>query len=68
GTTDAQGRLVDADGRPWSPVEFTLAHRSVFGFPGAAIILAARNGRDAGAWLANVWQRPVPVPPPIAVG
>ncbi|PRG03117.1 LWXIA domain-containing protein [Burkholderia contaminans] len=68
GTTDAQGRLVDADGRPWSPVEFTLAHRSVFGFPGAAIILAARNGRDAGAWLANVWQRPVHVPPTIAVG
>ncbi|MBM2771225.1 LWXIA domain-containing protein [Burkholderia anthina] len=68
GTTDAQGRLVDADGRPWSPVEFTLAHRSVLGFPGAAIILAARNGRDAGAWLANVWQRPVHVPPTIAVG
>ncbi|VWD60030.1 peptidoglycan-binding protein [Burkholderia lata] len=68
GTTDAQGRLVDADGRPWSPVEFTLAHRSLLGFPGAAIILAARNGRDAGAWLANVWQRPVHVPPTIAVG
>ncbi|WP_175689134.1 LWXIA domain-containing protein [Burkholderia anthina] len=68
GTTDAQGRLVDTDGRPWSPIEFTLAHRSVFGFPGAAIILAARNGRDAGAWLANVWQRPVHVPRTIAVG
>ncbi|AXF22982.1 LWXIA domain-containing protein [Burkholderia pyrrocinia] len=68
GTTDVQGRLVDADGRPWSPVEFTLAHRSVLGFPGAAIILAARNGRDAGAWLSNVWQRPVHVPPTIAVG
>ncbi|WP_306716506.1 LWXIA domain-containing protein [Burkholderia dolosa] len=68
GVTDAQGRLVDPDGRPYTPVEVTLAHRSVLGLPGSAVILSARNGRDAAAWLANVWQRPVYAPPTIAVG
>ena len=68
GVTDAQGRLVDPDGRPYTPVEVTLAHRSVLGLPGSSVILSARNGRDAAAWLANVWQRPVYAPPTIAVG
>ncbi|RQZ12857.1 LWXIA domain-containing protein [Burkholderia sp. Bp9031] len=68
GVTDAQGRLVDPDGKPYTPVEVTLAHRSVLGLPGSSVILSARNGRDAAAWLANIWQRPVYAPPTIAVG
>ncbi|KML63534.1 peptidoglycan-binding protein [Burkholderia cepacia] len=63
--TDAAGGLLDAHGRPATPVDYSIDHRHAFGpaQTGNRLVLDGGDARAAhGAWLANIWQRTIYVP------
>ncbi|WP_175820743.1 LWXIA domain-containing protein [Burkholderia sp. BCC0419] len=62
--TDAAGSLLDARGRPATPVDYSIDHRHAFtpARAGAPIVLAGEGGAAHAAWLANLWQRTIYVP------
>ncbi|WP_174994617.1 LWXIA domain-containing protein [Burkholderia arboris] len=63
--TDAAGGLLDAHGRPATPVDYSIDHRHALGpaQAGTPVVLEGGDARAAhGAWLANIWQRTIYVP------
>ncbi|MPV70452.1 LWXIA domain-containing protein [Burkholderia sp. BE17] len=63
--TDAGGGLLDAHGRPATPIDYSIDHRYAFGpaQSGNRLVLDGGDARAAhGAWLANIWQRTIYVP------
>ncbi|WP_241295537.1 LWXIA domain-containing protein [Burkholderia stabilis] len=63
--TDAAGGLLDARGRPATPIDYSIDHRYALGpdRTGSSLILdVGGNGAAHGAWLANLWQRAIYVP------
>ncbi|KVL35610.1 LWXIA domain-containing protein [Burkholderia sp. MSMB1835] len=62
--TDAAGGLLDARGRPATPVDYSIDHRHAFtpARAGAPIVLTGEGGAAHAAWLANLWQRTIYVP------